>query len=185
MKEKTKRRKNNFLRFLEYKIFHIEDSPHKIALGLAIGLFVAWTPILGAHILMAIGLSILLRANKFAAFVSVWVSNIFTFAILYYPGYLLGKIVYDLFASDGGMSREQVSSLFNELFSPVNILTEFFTRQYWHRLWDLTRSIGPELWIGCLILGVLTAVGSYIACYKLIKAHRAKNPHRRYEKFEQ
>jgi phosphotransferase system glucose/maltose/N-acetylglucosamine-specific IIC component len=47
----------------------------------------------------------------------------------------------------------------------------------------LLKQIGPELWIGCTILGGAIAVASYIICYYLIKSHRAKNPHRRYKKY--
>lgn len=178
-----RKRKNTLLRFLEYKILHIDDSPHKIALGLAIGLFIAWTPLLGVHLLLVIALSILLRANKFAAFVSVWVSNIFTIPFVYYPSYLVGRAACNIFTPDSAMSKEQVSAFFNKLFAPGNMLNNFYTREYWREFVILIKTIGPELWIGGFILGGLIALGSYIICYNLIKSHRAKNPHRRYEKY--
>ncbi len=180
---KRKKRKNAILRFLEYKILHIDDSPHKIALGLAIGLFIAWTPLLGIHIFLIIALSIFLRANKFAAFVSVWVSNIFTIPFVYYPSYLVGKIATDFFSPHEEMSKEQVSAMFKRLFAPGNMFNDFYTKDYWHQFWHLIKTIGPELWLGGFILGGLVAVGSYIICYNLIKSHRTKNPHRRYEKY--
>jgi uncharacterized protein (DUF2062 family) len=178
-----KKRKNKFLRFLEYKILHIDDTPHKIALGLAIGLFIAWTPLLGLHLLIVIFLSMLLRANKFAGLVSVWVSNVFTFFIIYYPSYLVGRTVCEVFVRNEDMSEEQVSEIFNRLFAPANIITDIFTKQYWIQFWDLTKSIGLELWIGGFIIGGLVAVCSYVICYNLIMSHRVKNPHRRYRKY--
>jgi hypothetical protein len=180
---KRKKRKNTLLRFLEYKILHIDDSPQKIALGLAIGLFIAWTPLLGLHILLVVALSVLLRANKFAALVSVWVSNVFTFFIIYYPSYLVGRTVCNIFPRHNLMEKEQVSAVFNKLFAPMNMLTGFYKKEYWSQFWILLKKIGPELWIGCFILGGLVALGSYIICYNLVKSHRAKNPHRRYEKY--
>lgn len=180
---KKKIRKNQCLRFLEYKVIHIEDTPHKIALGIAIGLFVAWTPLLGLHIFIVIALSILLRANKFAAFVSVWASNIFTYAIMFYPAYLLGNFICDFFPSHSVLSDQQVSSLFNKLFAPANMLSGFYTKEYWRQFVLLLKEIGPELWIGCLLLGLVAAVGSYFICYKVIRSHRKKNPHRRYRKY--
>jgi len=182
-KPAIKRRKNNFLRFFEYKILHIDDSPHKIALGLACGLFVAWTPTLGIHLMMVIALTILLRANKFAALVSVWVSNVFTIPFVYYPAYLVGKIITDIFSPHQQMSSEQVTQLFAKLFAPSNMLTTFYTKQYWSDFWILIKEIGPELWIGGFILGGFIAAVSYIVCYYIIKSHRTKNPHRRYEKY--
>jgi uncharacterized protein (DUF2062 family) len=179
----TKKKKSRLLRFLEYKILHIEDSPHKIALGLAIGLFVAWTPLLGVHILLVIALAMLLRANKFAALVSVWVSNVFTFFIIYYPNYLVGRAVCGIFVNYNDMNKEQISVLFSGLFKPANIIIGIFTKQYWLKFWDLTKSIGLELWIGGFAIGGLVAVGAYIICYSLIRKRRAKNPHRRFRKY--
>ena len=180
---KRKKRKNTLLRFLEFKILHIDDSPHKISLGLAIGLFIAWMPLLGLHILLVIVSTMLLRANKFAALTSVWVSNVFTYAFVYYPAYLIGRAVCDIFPRHGVMGKEQVSAIFNELFAPANILTGFYTKEYWKQFWVLTKTIGPELWIGGFVLGGLVALSSYVICYNLIKSHRVKTPHRRYRKY--
>jgi hypothetical protein len=179
------KRKHKILRYLEYKILHIEDSPHKISLGLALGLFIAWTPLLGLHILMALAASVILRANKFAALVSIWVSNVFTFAIIYYPAYFVGRFFYQHFAPNKSLGKEQVSQIFSELFKPANVMAGIFSKAYWARFWTLTKSIGPELWIGCTILGVLAAIGGYVICYTMIKNHRAKNPHRRYKNISQ
>jgi hypothetical protein len=175
-----KKRKHKILRYLEYKILHIEDSPHKISLGLALGLFIAWTPLLGLHIFMAIAMSVLLKANKFAALVSIWVSNVFTFAIIYYPAYVVGRVICNIFAMHGNPNEEQASQIFGELFKPANVMAGIFSKAYWSRFWTLTKSIGPELWIGCTIVGLAVAVGGYIICYTMIKNHRAKTPHRRY-----
>ncbi len=171
------------MRFFEYRILHIDDSPHKIALGLAIGIFVAGTPTLGIRLWIIIALSILLRANKVAGLVSVWISNVFTYVPICYFSYLIGRGVFNIFAPDRTMSKEQVAEYLNKLFAPASIVTGFFTRQYWREFWNLTMSIGPELWIGGFVLGGLVAASSYIVCYNLVKAHRAKNPHRRYEKY--
>lgn len=179
----AKIRRNKLFRYFEYKVLHIEDSPRKIALGLAIGLFIAWTPLVGLHILLAIVFSTLFRANKFAAFVSIWVSNIFTFFIIYYPAYLLGAFLFHIFAPDRGLSHQQVIEALNKLLSPGNMITGFLTKEYWQRFWTLSKTIGPELWIGCTVMGSLVAICGYIVCIKIIKSHRAKNPHRRYRKY--
>jgi uncharacterized protein len=179
----SRKKKHPILRFLEYRILHIDDSPHKIALGLAVGLFIAWTPLLGIHLLLVIAFTVLLRANKFAALVSVWVSNIFTIPFVYYPAYLVGKVACDIFSPRGAMNREQVSAIFKRLFAPGNMLNDFYTKEYWREFVILIKTIGPELWIGGFILGGFAAVVSYIICYNIIKSHRTKYPHRRYEKY--
>lgn len=179
----AKIKKNSLLRWVEFKILHIEESPHKIALGLAIGLFVAWTPLIGLHIFVAIGLSFLLRANKFASFISVWVSNVFTFFIIYYPSYLFGRFILNFFDPERALTGRQVLHALNSLFSPANILNGLYTKEYWKQFWGLTKSIGPELWLGSIIIGSAVAAAAYFVCISIIKSHRAKNPHRRYNKF--
>ncbi|MDD5011210.1 MAG: DUF2062 domain-containing protein [Phycisphaerae bacterium] len=180
----AKKRKHPILRYIEYKIIHIEDSPVKIALGLAIGLFVAWTPLLGLHILIVLALAVLFRANKFIALTSVWVANVFTFAIIYYPSYLLGRYILNIFIPEKIMSSEQITEAFNTLFSPSNILTGFFTKDYWRQFWMLSKTIGPELWLGGFIIGGLVALIASLICYKIVKNHRVNSPHRRYRHYE-
>jgi uncharacterized protein (DUF2062 family) len=179
----AKVKSNKLFRYLEYKVLHIDDTPHKIALGLALGLFIGWTPLIGLHILLAIVFSTLLRANKFAAFVSIWISNVFTFFIIYYPAYLFGSFLFNIFAPGRALSHQQVTDALNKLLSPGNMLTEFLTKEYWQHFWTLSKTIGPELWIGCTVIGTVVAVCAYFACIKIIKSHRAKNPHRRYRKY--
>ncbi len=179
----AKRRNNKLFRYLEFKILHIDDSPHKIALGFAIGLFIAWTPLVGLHILLAMLLSMLFRANKFAAFVSIWVSNIFTFFIIYYPNYLFGKFVFNLFVPDQSLTDEQVIEGLRKVLASANMLEIFYSADYWRHFWSLSKSIGYQLWIGSIIIGALVAVCGYLGCYKIITMYRAQKPHRRYRQY--
>jgi len=79
------------IRFVRLRILRTSDSPHKIALGVALGIFVAWMPPLGYHILLALALTFLLQANKFFALVCVWVSNPFTYIPICYMNYVVGR----------------------------------------------------------------------------------------------
>ena len=98
--------------FFKTRILHVSDSPHRIALGLALGLFVGWTPALGLHLLIALGASIMLRANKFAAVAGAWVCNPLTFVLIYYPNYLLGRIVLNNFSLAKDISNGQAQEIF-------------------------------------------------------------------------
>jgi uncharacterized protein (DUF2062 family) len=179
----SKIKRNRLFRYFEYKVLHIDDKPHKIALGLAIGIFVGFSPLVGLHIFLALGLSLLLRANKFAAFASIWISNVFTFFIIYYPEYLLGRFIMSIFVPGRTLTSRQVLGSLHNLLSPGHILEGLYSSEYWKQFWLLSKRIGPELWIGSLIMGSVFAVASYLICIKIIKSHRAKNPHRRYRKY--
>lgn len=178
-----KKKKNVILRCLEYRVLHIDDTPHKVALGVALGLFIGWTPLIGVHIFLAIFFSVLLRANKFAALVSIWVSNVFTYLVIFYPSYLFGRFLFNLFGSHNPLTHKQILDSLNRLFAPQNMISGFYTKEYWSHLWFLLKSVGPELWVGCVTVGGFVAIVSYFVCLRIIKAHRAKNPHRRYRKY--
>jgi uncharacterized protein (DUF2062 family) len=74
-------------------ILGIEDTPTKLARGVAVGTFVALTPTMGGQMLIALGLAWLVRANKVAAVVMVWITNPLTVVPYYYGSYRLGLLL--------------------------------------------------------------------------------------------
>src|SRR5262245_19861478 len=80
---------------LVQSILSLQDTEHSIALGTAIGLFVAWTPTVGIHMILVVGLTLLLRANKVAGLIAVYLSNPFTIVPMYWIDYWLGALVLD------------------------------------------------------------------------------------------
>ena len=184
MKNRSRKRKSRHpvVRFFKYRILHINDSPHRIALGLAVGLFTAFSPLVGLHLPIAILLAFLLKANKFTAVLSVWVCNIFTLVLIYYPCYLVGWLVCRGFGTGEALGPGQVSEMLTGLFSFGNILSVFYTSHFWIELWKLLKVIGLELAIGGFILGTAVALIAYFACLGFIEWHRKHNPHKRFAK---
>ena len=179
----TRTKVNLLIRFFKFKVLHMNDSPHRIALGAALGFFIAWMPVIGLHILFVLGLTILLRANKFVALTCVWVSNPFTIFPIYYPNYLLGRTVLNLFRTSEELPNTQVHQLFND-FSSSSGLSGLFRIEFWRGLFEFLWSKNPELWLGSLIMAVLVALTIYFATYFLIVWHRKLRPHRRFSQYQ-
>jgi len=59
-----------------HSLKHIDDSPHAIALGVALGIFYGFTPLLGLKTLMAIATAWLLGGNKLAAAIAVTLHDV-------------------------------------------------------------------------------------------------------------
>ncbi|UCH80537.1 MAG: DUF2062 domain-containing protein [Nitrospiraceae bacterium] len=59
-------------------IFTVKDTPHRIALAFALGVFVGISPFLGLHYLGAFFMAWLFRLNKLVAIVGVSVNNPWT-----------------------------------------------------------------------------------------------------------
>ncbi len=59
-------------------IFQIKESPHRIALAFAIGVFMGISPLLGLHYIGGVLLAMLFRLNKLVAIIGVSVNNPWT-----------------------------------------------------------------------------------------------------------
>jgi len=77
--------KKAYRRFLK-----IRGTPREIALGFALGIFVAMSPTMGFQMAIAIPIAALFKWNKLAAAMAVWVSNPLTAPFIYGPTYFVG-----------------------------------------------------------------------------------------------
>lgn len=68
----------------------LEGSPHYLALGMAVGVFIAITPIIPLQTIVAIALAFLVRGSKSAAVLGTWLSNPLTIPLVYYANYQVG-----------------------------------------------------------------------------------------------
>lgn len=162
------------LRFIKTRILHIDDSPERIARGIAAGLFTAWLPLFGLHIILAFIFAAILRANKAMALLFVWVSNPLTAVVIYYPCYRLGRWVMVLFRHQPAMNPEQIKDIFTETLSMGRVFADFFTLALWKQVWTVFLQIGVELFIGGLLLGFVVAKTGYWLSVTIIKRLRAR-----------
>ncbi|HLN57230.1 MAG TPA: DUF2062 domain-containing protein [Thermoanaerobaculia bacterium] len=68
-----------------------EESPERVAAAIAVGIGVGFSPFLGFHIWIALGLAFLLRLNKIDAALGQFVGNPWTLPAIYALGYRLGR----------------------------------------------------------------------------------------------
>ena len=73
-------------RFIVHRVLHADDTPHRIALGVAAGLFIGLTPTVGFQMVLAVALAAALRANKVVCIPMVWITNPFTIIPIYISG---------------------------------------------------------------------------------------------------
>lgn len=148
-------------RFLLHTILHVDDPPHRLALGVAIGMFMAFTPTVGFQTLLVVFFAWLLRANKVVGLPLVWITNPATIAPIYYSCYLVGraltgspKIGFPWWAALGNPPPGWLAML----------------KFYWTRLLE----VAEPLWVGCLIVSSVAGVASYVAIYGLVRWHRGR-----------
>ena len=142
------------------RILHTDDTPHKIAWGVALGMFVAWTPTVGIQMIVAGILAWLLRGNVAAAVAIVWVSNPYTIVPLYYSNYLIGNALV------GGRGLDE--AWFADLLDRR-------TMTFWEYLIHAYEKLIPifgQMFLGGVIAGVPIAVVSYILTYRAVVKFR-------------
>ncbi len=163
-------------RFLIYRVLHVDDTPHRLSLGIALGLFVAWTPTIGLQMMLVILLASLLGANRRVGVPVVWVSNPLTLAPVYYPSYLLGRFLIGRFVDRPALEYNQINEMLGNLRSFSYIVSHLFEPEFWRETMSLLVKLGVELWVGSLIIAFIVGGIGYIVSYRIIVWYRTSHP---------
>ena len=158
-----------------HRILGVDDTPHRIAWGVFLGFIVGWTPTLGFQIMIYVAVATVLRANKVSGIPIVFISNPFTAVPLYYFAWWLGVVLLHGHMPDaatGATITERIGE--PTAGGDVSIWTDILTESFWRELGATLWQMGAELWVGCLVLGVLTGVPGYMLAYWGVKAYRRR-----------
>jgi uncharacterized protein (DUF2062 family) len=74
-------------------LVQVEGSPARVAAAFAVGVFLAFFPLLGIHTGLAIAIAVVFRLNKVAILSGAWLNNPWTIAPIYSAGTLLGCLL--------------------------------------------------------------------------------------------
>lgn len=145
-------------RVLLRSILMLDDTPHSIALGTAIGMFVGMTPTVGIQMLIVLSVGFLVRPffgfNRIAAVLTVYVTNPFTIIPIYWFNYQVGTFFFP-------------SSVTYEDFVAV---VQFDRRGEWFvRAVSLISELGSPLLIGCLVVATVCSLLTYPSMRWLIR----------------
>lgn len=163
------------LRFVKFRILHIDDSPQRMARGIAAGIFIAYLPLLGLHMPLAFLLAQLARANKVLALIAVWICNPLTFVLIYYPSYRLGRFVLSFFHEKPPVELSEILTLLHQTFSLSHMLPNLFMADYWRQVGSVCTQIGLETLVGGFILGIVAAKIAYWFSYYFIIGYRNRD----------
>jgi len=79
------------IRYCYIRFRRLKGNPQKIALGMALGVFIGVTPTIPFHTILALILSHIFRISRIAAVMGVWICNPVTIPLLYYFSFVIGK----------------------------------------------------------------------------------------------
>lgn len=152
-------------RFLALKVLHTDDPPHAIALGVAVGVFVGFLPLVGFQTVIAIAVAALLGANKIVCVPLVWITNPVTMFPIYYGCLRLGQAITPWRTS----TTDDVKRLV-DLANEGSLLDAAF----WGKLVSFLGSVGVELWVGCIIVALAFGIPAYFATRSSVTSYRER-----------
>ena len=140
-----------------YKRFvKLQASPHAIAGGMALGMFIGMSPFFGLHVISAVGLAALFKWSKISALIGVQITNALTAPLIYPINYWVGSKL-------AGFSRQTA-------WPSEFTFSEFF------QLLRQSNQILLDLVVGGGVLGLPVALLGYVATLRLVRAYRRKHP---------
>ena len=138
---------------------HLDDPPWRLALSLAVGVFISFTPFYGLQTLLAIGAATVLRLNRAATVTGTWL-NLPWFAPLVYAGALrLGTL---LIPDRDGLRGAWLT----QILSKPGSLT-------WRDVPALLDHVSLPLLVGTSVLGGVAGIVTYVVSFHLISRRRA------------
>lgn len=148
------------------KLLQLDDTPHSIALGAALGMFITFTPTVGIQVLIVLILSMVVRFNRFAAIVLIYLSNPVTIIPIYYADYVIGLFVQ----GESGLSLEEFGLRWDQSVSTAGEVG------FWGATQVLFKSLGTDviipMFIGGGVLGGFVGVVTYPLTLSWVQRYR-------------
>lgn len=145
-------------RALLRKILMLDDTPHSVALGTTIGMFIGMTPTVGIQMIIVLAIAFLARPffrfNKIAAVLTVYVTNPLTLVPIYWFNYQVGT----------GFIPSDVT------YEDFVKIVQFDSHENWsERALSLFTDLGAPLLVGCLLVATVCSVLTYPTMRWLIR----------------
>ncbi len=156
-------------RYFIVKVLHADDTPHRIALGIAIGVFIAFTPTVGMQMIIALALAALLRANKVVCLPMVWISNPVTMVPIYLVCFRVGSA---LVGSQTATPAQAIQIL--ETVPGEGGWGKWLDLAFWRELLAIMTRVGAELWVGAIVVGLPVAALFYFVSRKTVRFYRER-----------
>lgn len=163
------------IEYIGYRIRRLPDTPHRIALGLACGVFISFTPLFGLHLFGAMALAWILRANVLASLFGTLAGNPVTFPFIASVSLSLGRQIlgHGLTGRDFNRIVTAFGEAFTGLWQSLLSLLGFGTPQ-WQKLALFTHDIFWPYLIGGFLPGLISSIAAYYVTRPLIAAYQAR-----------
>ena len=154
--------RNTFRRLLA-----IDDPPERTALAFTIGVFIAFSPFLGLHTILATAIAFLFRFNKIAIYTGTFVNNPFlTLVPIIIASYAVGAFILGrpLSIPDEGVELLKNPRIFSSDYYHV-----LFVQSWWNIVWPFS--------VGAMVLSVVCSALAYPLTLRALRAYHRRKGH--------
>jgi len=145
------------------RLLAIDDPPERTALAFSIGVFIAFSPFLGLHTILATLLAFIFRFNKVAIYTGTFINNPFlTLVPIIVASYGVGALIL---GRPLRIPQEGVDLLKDP---------EIFSGAYYRRLASQSRYIVEPFAVGGMILSVVCSVIAYPLTLRALRLYRTR-----------
>ncbi len=141
------------------RLIRNNESPQRLALSLALGVFVGITPLWGFHALIAISLAFIFRLNKVATLLGTLINNHFTAVPFTLASLYVGNLIL-------GRSMETFEFPENHSLFDIDFWKEFIIP----RAGEFALPLG----LGSLVVGAVSGAIIYFVFFRIIIKFRKK-----------
>lgn len=143
-------------RYIMYRLRRLSASPHAVALGFAAGVFAAFTPFLGTHMIMAALIAWAVGGSIVAALLGTFVGNPITYPLFWYSTYEVGNLMMR-----GHISRRHID------------LSDGIFQSSVQHLWPILK----PMTLGSIPIGIAAAALSYVLVKPMVEAYQRHRRH--------
>ncbi len=143
------------------RLLALDDTPERIALAFALGVFLAFSPLLGLHTVLGLTLAFVFGLNRVAVLLGVWVNNPWTLVPIYAAAAYIGGVLF-------GFPSPQTLPPFD--------WGEFWHGRFWLTLIEEWHMLRPIV-LGSTILSFISALLSYPVALYVIRQGKAFHLH--------
>ena len=145
------------------ELLHLDDPPRRLAVALAVGVFISCTPFWGLQTGLAIVVAAVFRFNRAATVLGTWLNVPWLAPFVYGAAIKIGLLVAP------GL-READAASFDLLLRDPSALS-------WATVWSWLRGSSLPLLVGSTIVGLVAGGATYAIALTLLRRRRRGPPH--------
>ena len=159
-------------KYISLSIKRMRASPNELALGLACGIAISFTPFIGLHALLGIFFAWVIRGSMAAALIGTLVGNPWTFPFIWFLTYEMGNLFYFYFLEIE--NQISISEIKREISLLLSVIKNIVIYDNFEEIKQniLSLRLIPIMTIGSIPFVLISWFLSYLILLNIIKSYK-------------